>query len=107
MTPSFVAPPKGELTHLLRLGRFLVPYRWRIAAALAALVVAASCVLVLGQGLRYVVDAGFGSGDPRLLNAALAAVIGVSCVLAAATWARFFLMMSVGERLIADLRKAV
>jgi ATP-binding cassette subfamily B protein len=107
MTPSFVAPPKGELTHLLRLGRFLVPYRWRIAAALAALIVAASCVLVLGQGLRYVVDAGFGSGDPRLLNAALAAVIGVSCVLAAATWARFFLMMSVGERLIADLRKAV
>jgi ATP-binding cassette subfamily B protein len=107
MTPSFVAPPKGELSHLLRLGRFLAPYRWRIAAALAALTVAASCVLVLGQGLRYVVDAGLGSGDPQLLNIALAAVLGVSCVLAGATWARFYLMMSVGERLIADLRKTV
>src|SRR6185503_1717911 len=107
MTPSFVAPPKGELTHLLRLGRFLVPYRWRIAAALFALIIAAGCVLVLGQGLRHVVDAGFGSRDPQLLNAALAAVVGVAVVLAGATWTRFYLMMSVGERIIADLRKAV
>jgi ATP-binding cassette subfamily B protein len=107
LTPSFVAPPKGELMHLLRLGRFLIPYRWRIAAALAALLVAASCLLVLGQGLRYVVDAGFGSGDPRLLNAALAGVVAVAVVLAAATWVRFYLMMSVGERVIADLRKNV
>jgi len=107
MTPSFVAPPKGELTHLLRLGRFLVPYRWRIAAALFALIVAAGCVLVLGQGLRHVVDAGFGSRDPQLLNAALAAVVGVAVVLAGATWTRFYFMMSVGERMIADLRKSV
>jgi len=78
-----------------------VPYRWRIAGAFAALVVAASCVLALGQGLRHVIDAGFGSGDPHLLNAALAAVVAVSVVLACATWARFFLMMSVGERVIA------
>ncbi len=98
---------KGELTHLLRLGRFLAPYRWKVAAALAALVVAASCVLALGQGLRYVIDAGFGSADPQLLNAALAAVVTVAVVLASATWVRFYLMMSVGERVIADLRQAV
>jgi ATP-binding cassette, subfamily B, bacterial len=107
MSPGFVAPPKGELVHLLRLGRFLVPYRARIASALFALVIAASCVLVLGQGLRHVVDAGFGSRDPQLLNAALAAVVGVSVVLACATWVRFYFMMSVGERIIADLRNAV
>jgi ATP-binding cassette subfamily B protein len=107
MSPGFVAPPRGELVHLLRLGRFLAPYRWRIAAALAALIVAAGCVLVLGQGLRHVVDAGFGSGDPRLLNAALAAIVAVAVVLAGATWTRFYLMMSIGERIIADLRKTV
>jgi ATP-binding cassette subfamily B protein len=107
MSPSFVAPPKGDLVHLLRLGRFLVPYRWRIAAACVALLVAAGCVLVLGQGLRHVVDAGFGSGDPRLLNAALAAIVTVAVVLAGATWTRFYLMMSVGERIIADIRKTV
>jgi ATP-binding cassette, subfamily B, bacterial len=107
MSSDLVLPAKGDLHYLARLGRFLAPYRWRIGAALGALVVAASCVLVLGQGLRHVVDAGFGSGDPNLLNAALAAVVAVSVVLACATWARFYLMMSVGERIIADLRKAV
>jgi hypothetical protein len=45
--------------------------------ALVALVVAAGCVLALGQGLKYVVDKGFGSADRELLNAALAAMIGV------------------------------
>ena len=97
----------GDFSQLARLGRFLLPYRWRIVLALGALVVAASCVLALGQGLRYVIDAGFGSGDPQLLNAALAAVVAVSTVLACATWVRFYFMMSVGERVIADVRRAV
>ena len=107
LSPSFVAPPKGDLAHLLRLGRFLVPYRLHVAGALAALVVAAGSVLLLGQGVRHVVDGGFGSGDPRLLNTALAGVVAVSIVLACATFARFYLMMSVAERIIADLRRAV
>ena len=107
LTPSFVSPPKGELVHLLRLGRYLAPYRLRIAGALTALVVASGCVLLLGQGVRHVVDGGFGSGNPQLLNAALAGVVTVSVVLACATFARFYLMMSVAERIIADLRRAV
>ena len=107
LPPDSVPAPRGDVSQLLRLGRFLVPYRWRIALALAALVVAASCVLALGQGLRHVIDAGFGSGEPRLLNAALITIIAVAAILAAATWTRFFLMMSVGERVIADLRQLV
>ena len=99
--------PKGDIAQFRRLGQFLLPYRWRIAGALVALVVAASCVLALGQGLRYVIDAGFGTRDSHLLNLALAAVVGVAAVLACATYARFYLMMSVGERIIADLRRAV
>ena len=107
MIPSFVPPPKGDLAQLARLGRFLLPYRRRIAGALAALVIAASCVLALGQGLRYVIDAGFGSGDPRLLNAALAGMVTTAVVLACATWARFYFMMTAGEGVIADLRRTV
>jgi ATP-binding cassette subfamily B protein len=99
--------PKGDIAQLARLGKFLLPYRWRIAGALVALLVAASCVLALGQGLRYVIDAGFGTRDPHLLNLALGAVVGVAAVLACATYARFYLMMSVGERIIADLRRAL
>ena len=107
MSPSPVPPPKGDLAQLARLGRFLIPYRRNIAIALAALVVAAGCVLALGQGLRHVIDAGFGSGDPHLLNGALAGVVTLAFILAGATWLRFYFMMSVGERVIADLRRAV
>lgn len=105
--PNVAPTPKGDLAQLKRLLRFLLPYRWRIAVALLALLIAASCVLALGQGLRYVIDAGFGTRDPRMLNLALAGVVGVAVLLAAATFARFYLMMSVGERIIADLRRTV
>jgi ATP-binding cassette subfamily B protein len=89
------------------LARFLWPYRGRIALAVVALLVAAGCVLALGRGLQHVVDRGFGSGDPRLLDQALGAMIAVVAVYAAATWIRFYFMMSVGERVVTDLRRAV
>jgi ATP-binding cassette, subfamily B, bacterial len=89
------------------MGRFLWPYRTRIALALAALLIGVGCVLLLGRGLQHVVDRGFGSGDPRLLDQALAAMIAVVALYAAATWVRFYFMMSVGERVVTDLRRAV
>ena len=96
--------PVGALRRLIA---FLAPYRLRIAGALAALVVAAGSVLALGQGLKLVIDAGFSSGDPGLLDRALAGVIAVAVVMSAATWARFYLMMTTGERVITDIRRAV
>lgn len=104
--PELKAAATGDTAHLRRLLRFLVPYRLHIAIALVALVVAAGCVLALGQGLRFVIDSGFGSGNPAMLNTALAGVIAVAVVLSVATFTRFYLMMSVGERLIADLRRS-
>jgi len=92
---------------LAGLARFLSPYRARIAVAAAALLVAAGCVLALGQGLQHVVDRGFGSGDPRLLDQALGAMIAVIAAYTAATWIRFYFMMTVGERVVTDLRRAV
>ncbi|HSA71459.1 MAG TPA: ABC transporter transmembrane domain-containing protein [Burkholderiales bacterium] len=90
-----------------RIARFLWPYRGRIAIAAIALLVAVGCVLALGRGLQHVVDRGFGSGEPRLLDQALAAMIAVVVLFAAATCARFYFMMSVGERVVTDLRRAV
>ena len=98
---------KGDVAQLRRLMRFLQPYRGRVMIALLALLVASGSVLALGQGLRFVIDSGFGSGNPAMLNAALAGVIAIAVVLAVATYARFYLMMSTGERVIADLRRAV
>jgi ATP-binding cassette subfamily B protein len=99
--------PRSGVGELRRLGAFLAPHTGRIAAALCALVVAAAAVLALGQGLRYVIDAGFGSRDESHLNAALAAFIGTAVVMSVASYTRFYLMMTTGERVIADIRRAV
>ncbi len=92
---------------MARLAPFLKPYRKRIALAVLALIVAAACVLALGQGLKHVIDNGFGSGDPRLLNRALFGLIAVAVVLSVATFFRFYLMMTTGERVVTDVRRAV
>jgi len=99
--------PAPRRPALLRLVRFVLPYRGRLITAGIALVIAAGCVLALGQGLRHVIDSGFASGNPALLNAALGGVLAIAALLSAATYARFYLMMSTGERVIADLRRAV
>jgi len=96
-----------QQTGLARLARFMWPYRARIGGAAIALVLAAACVLALGQGLKLVVDNGFGSGDPRLLDRALAALVGIAATLSVATYFRFYLMMTTGERVVTDLRRAV
>jgi ATP-binding cassette, subfamily B, bacterial len=92
---------------MTRIARFLWPYRARIAVAFIALLAAVACVLALGRGLQHVVDRGFGSGDPRLLDQALTAMIAVVVLFAAATYTRFYFMMTVGERVVTDLRRAV
>ncbi len=65
---------KGDVTQLRRLLHFLQPYRGRVVIALLALLVASGSVLALGQGLRFVIDSGFGSGNPAMLNTALTTI---------------------------------
>jgi len=100
-------PGSRDWAQFARLARFLLPYRARVAAAIVALLVAAACVLAFGQGLRSVIDTGFASADPSVLDRALIGVIVLSIVLSVATYARFYLMMSIGERVVADIRRAV
>jgi len=108
---SPAAPPPGpafaRLRHLGILLDFVAPYRARIAGAAIALIVAAGSFLIIGQGLRRVVDMGFAHGDASALNAALVALLGVIAVMAAATYTRFYLVSWLGERVIADIRRAV
>ncbi|MGH6917168.1 MAG: ABC transporter transmembrane domain-containing protein, partial [Geminicoccaceae bacterium] len=93
-----------DLRQLRRLGRYLKPYRWRLAATLLALVLAASSVLVLGVGLRYLIDGAFSDGRIAALDHALKAALIVIVVLAVATFARAYLVTWLGERVVADLR---
>ncbi|MEQ8965833.1 MAG: ABC transporter transmembrane domain-containing protein [Azospirillaceae bacterium] len=91
----------------MRLAPYLVRYKARIAAAAVALVVAAGTVLALGVGVRALVDRGFGEGDAALLDRSLLALTAVTVLLSASSFARFYLVTWIGERVIADLRKDV
>ncbi|MCZ6859514.1 MAG: ABC transporter transmembrane domain-containing protein [Alphaproteobacteria bacterium] len=95
------------MRQLRLLVQFLRPYRLHIAGALAALIVAASTVLVFGVGLRWLVDKGFSGGNTDLLDQALLLLFGVIAVMSMATFARSFMVSWLGERVAADIRAAV
>ncbi len=96
--------PSASLADFLAMLR---PYRSRVAAAGVALIIAAGALLAVGQGLRAVIDQGFSAGDPAWLDRTLAIMFGVIVLLAAATYARFYNVSWLGERITADLRSKV
>ncbi len=96
-----------DIRPLLRLLRFAWPYRFRFLAAMAALFVAASGVLAVGQVFRQVVDSGLSSGSPEALDAALGLFLLVVLIFSSAVLTRSYLLNWLGERVVADLRKAV
>lgn len=96
-----------KLGQLGRIWRFVKPYRLRVAGATCAVAVAAGTVLGLGFGLRKLVDEGFASGNADLLDEAIWVLFGVVLLLAAASYTRFYLVSWVGERVVADIRRAV
>ena len=100
-------PGSRDLRQLRRLADCVRPYRWRVAATLVALLVAAGAVLVFGIGLRYLIDGAFGAGHIDALSHGLKASLILVVVLAAATFARAYLVTWLGERVVTDLRKQV
>ncbi|MCC7120558.1 MAG: ATP-binding cassette domain-containing protein [Gammaproteobacteria bacterium] len=109
MSPVSDAPRRAPSKNVRQLGmlwRFIRPYRHRVALAAVALVVAASSVLAIGQGLRLVIDRGIAAGNPGLLNEALIGLFVVIVVMAGAIFGRFYLVTWLGERVTADIRRA-
>ncbi len=100
--------PKGrDLRTLKRAWAFLRPYRLRVIGAAFALTITAAATLGLGQGLKELVDNGFSGGNAEALNKALFFLVSLSVIMAFGTFARFYLVSWLGERVVADLRKAV
>lgn len=92
---------------LLRLLTLLTPYRGRLAIAAAALLAASGSVLLLGQGLRLVIDQGFLAADATRLNQTLGVMLAIVSLLAGASALRYYQVSWIGERLAADLRRQV
>nr|WP_150741265.1 ABC transporter transmembrane domain-containing protein [Pseudomonas fluorescens] len=86
---------------------FLLPYRWHAFGALLALIVTAGITLSMGQGIKLLVDQGFMTRSPHLLNQSIGIFMLLVLGLALGTFARFYLVSWIGERVVADIRRQV
>ncbi|HAR50720.1 MAG TPA: ABC transporter, partial [Roseovarius nubinhibens] len=85
---------------------FLRPYRLLLVAALGALILTASISLILPMAVRRVVD-NFNAQDGALLDRYFTAALLIAALLALGTGLRYALVTRLGERVVADIRKAV
>ncbi|MGR3543219.1 MAG: ABC transporter transmembrane domain-containing protein [Paracoccus sp. (in: a-proteobacteria)] len=98
-------PTSRRVGALGALWPFVRPYRGQLAVALAALVLTSAISLVLPLAVRRVVD-NFDDGA-GLLDQYFGAALAIVALLALGTAARYFFVTRLGERVVADLRKAV
>ena len=98
---------KLKLRPLTRLVPYIARYRGRAAAALAALVVAALTTLMVPVAVRRMIDFGFSVKAAQLIDSYFVVMIFVVAVLAVSSALRFYLVTTLGERIVADLRADV
>ena len=97
----------SRLRPLLALGPYVGRYRGRAILALISLTIAAVTTLIVPIAVRRMIDFGFTPQGIALINSYFGVMIAVVVVLAGASAARFYLVMTIGERIVADLRRDV
>ena len=99
-------PPKTSTVMKWLFGQ-LRPYKSKVAFAIAALIVGAASWLLLGQGIKAVVDEGFIANNADKLDETMFMVMGIALVGSIAAYFRFYWMIWLGERVSADIRQNV
>ncbi len=99
-------PGSKRIGALSGLWSFMAPYKGLMALAVLALVSTAVISLILPLAVRRVVD-GFETSAAELLDSYFAAALGIALLLALGTGLRYYLVTRLGERVVADIRKAV
>lgn len=92
---------------LLYLARFLKPYKLNLFFVFIALSCSALSVLAIGFAIRFLIDSGFAQSDDHLLNKAVVIVLFIIVILSVASFFRSYLIESICEKVITDIRRAV
>jgi ATP-binding cassette subfamily B protein len=111
-SPALVAQKEAprrspKLRPLVSLLPYVRRYRGRAIAALFALLCAALATLAVPLAVRRMIDFGFSREGLNLIDSYFAVMIAVAAVLALASAARYYLVTTLGERIVADLRSEV
>jgi ATP-binding cassette subfamily B protein len=97
----------ARLRPLLALAPYVARYRGRVTLAFISLTIAAITTLVVPLAVRRMIDFGFTPEGIARINSYFSVMIAVVGVLALASASRFYLVMTIGERIVADLRRDV
>jgi ATP-binding cassette subfamily B protein len=100
-------PKSRSVTPLTGVLPFLRPYRARIAAGLLALVCSSTATLVLPFFARGLLDHGFSAREAGEVGRYFLAFIAAAAVLGLSSATRFYFVTWLGERVTADIRRAV
>lgn len=101
------AEPRPSPRTLLKLLPYVSRYKLRILGALGALSLAAAATLTVPFAVRFMIDYGFSTQSSGKVNTYFAAMAAVVAVLAIASGARYYLVTTLGERVVTDLRAQV
>lgn len=106
-TSSSERPKAKSLKPLRSLWPLIRPYRLMLSAAMAALLIAATAMLALPVALRYLIDNGFIAQDLSTINRYFGWFLAAALVFSVFAALRYYLVSWLGEKVVADLRKAV
>ena len=107
-TPGPEARRRGSrLRPLFALAPYVARYRGQAVAALIALIVASVATLIVPLAVRRMIDFGFSPEGIAMINSYFSVMILVVAVLALSSAARYYLVITLGERIVADLRRDV
>ncbi len=106
MRPAETGKPRS-IRPLLSLAPFALRYKGRIFLAFLALLAASGATLAVPIALRRMIDYGFTTDSAGAIDAYFGAMVLIAGVLACASASRYYLVMTLGERVVADLRGAV
>lgn len=98
------AKPRASLSALRPLLPYALRHRGRIGLAVAALIVASAATLTFPFAVQRMIDYGFSEGHSGVIHAYFGAMLAVVGALALASGSRYYLVMTLGERVVADLR---
>ena len=106
-TESQKTVKSASLRPLAKLFPYIIKYKIRVALAIFFLLLAAITTLTLPIAVRRVIDNGFSDSDPALVNNYFTVLIIIAAVLAVASSCRYYFVIWIGERIVADLRNDV
>jgi len=106
-TSPATVPATKRLGSLAMVWRYASAYPLQIGLALLGLTMSSAATLAIPAGFRLIIDRAFATGNTANIDRYFEYLLLIVLVLAAATTLRFYFVSWLGERTVADIRRAV